>query len=463
MLRSIVVILSISLCLSAPVYAEVGDYNFWQTLRNLAKPRKADNPVTSAQRRGDYPLLTNPRGFDDDFRPGKYRGWQKVDLHPSTGALCGNGTPYKFFVNRVAQSSNTLVYFEGGGACWDYETCSGNAGILGARNADGIPDNYLGLLTPATSLVSPFVFRLNPWNSIKTQKWNLVYVPYCTGDIYFGDKVSVYEDASGEADPLVWHHNGLRNGRAVTAWLKNNLQQPGQLVMTGCSAGGAGAMTNYHPMRRDIAARKSFLLNDSGPIHETLDPQDPSHRLGQLIFPAWGLSEGDENPLGYLSAGLPAMDVNDPSTIYKGLSEQYYADRMGLTYFWDDFNYSRYSYERFFEDIFNEQNEDVKREKILDLWHIDTDTTLANLSQLDNFGYFMPRFRDLNDSHCTTIVQFQNADIQEAGLELDDFVDNILDGSGDVMKASESDTEADYNKGFNLLYWTLRNLFGIGN
>jgi len=291
MLRSIVVILSISLCLSAPVYAEVGDYNFWQTLRNLAKPRKADNPVTSAQRRGDYPLLTNPRGFDDDFRPGKYRGWQKVDLHPSTGALCGNGTPYKFFVNRVAQSSNTLVYFEGGGACWDYETCSGNAGILGARNADGIPDNYLGLLTPATSLVSPFVFRLNPWNSIKTQKWNLVYVPYCTGDIYFGDKVSVYEDASGEADPLVWHHNGLRNGRAVTAWLKNNLQQPGQLVMTGCSAGGAGAMTNYHPMRRDIAARKSFLLNDSGPIHETLDPQDPSHRLGQLIFPAWGLSE----------------------------------------------------------------------------------------------------------------------------------------------------------------------------
>lgn len=463
MLRSIVVILSMSLCFSAPVYAETGDYSFWQTLKNLVKPRKADNPVTWQQRQGDYPLLTNPSSFDDDFSPGRYRSWQKIDLHPSTGAVCGNGTPYKFFVNRVAQSSNTLVYFEGGGACWDYDTCSGNAGILGARNADGIPDNYMGILSPATSLVSPFVFRLNPWTRVKTQKWNIVYVPYCTGDIYFGDKVSVYEDPAGEADPLVWHHNGLRNGRAVTAWLKNNLQQPGQLMMTGCSAGGAGSMTNYHPMRRDIAARKSFLLNDSGPIHETLDPQDPSHNLGQLIFPAWGLSEGDESPMNYLSAGLPAMDANDPSTIYKGLSEKYYADRMGMTYFWDDYNYSRYSYERFFDDIRNEQDDDVKRDKILDLWHIDTETTLENLSQLDNFGYYMPRFRDLNDSHCSTIVQFQNADIQEAGLELDDFVDNILDGSGDVMKASEDDTEADYNKGFNLLYWALKNLFGIGN
>lgn len=69
----------------------------------------------------------------------------------------------------------------------------------------------------------------------------MVYVPYCTGDIYSGDKVAVYDNPQAAQPPLVWHHNGLRNTRAVVAWLKNNLQRPAQLLTTGCSAGGGQA------------------------------------------------------------------------------------------------------------------------------------------------------------------------------------------------------------------------------
>lgn len=455
MFRSAILVVTLFTFFSAPAYAELGDYGFWTTLKNLVKPKKADNPVTAAQMQGDYPLLLNPNNFNDGFRPGKYRSWQTVQLSADTGAVCGNGTPYKFFVNRVAGSSNTLIYYEGGGACWDFDSCSGREGVLGARNPDGIPDNYMRLANPAASLVSPFIFRLNPWTRIKTQKWNLVYVPYCTGDIYFGDTVAVYEDETGEEDPLVWHHNGLRNSRAVTAWLKNNLQQPAQLMITGCSAGGVGALTNYHPTRRDIDPTKAFLFNDSGPIHQTLNDDDPSTPLANQIRTSWGLDDGEVNPIDYLQDGLPALDDIDLGTINQALSETYFNDRMGHAHFWDDFNFSRYSYERFYEDIFTETDADVRRERILDLWHQDTETMISNLSQLDNFGYYFPRFRDVNDSHCTSIIQFQNADIQEAGLELDDFVDNILDGSGTVLEASESDTQADYNKGFNLLYFLL--------
>jgi len=46
----------------------------------------------------------------------------------------------------------------------------------------------------------------------------------------------------------------------------------------------------------------------------------------------------------------------------------------------------------------------------------------------------------------------------EAGLELDDFVANVLNGSGAVMQASETDQQADYNKPFNPLYWALDQL-----
>src|SRR6476620_4065517 len=56
--------------------------------------------------------------------------WQKVEL---PGTTCGNGSQYKFFTHRT-DSRNVLFLFEGGGACWDYDTCSGRAGVFGAAN-----------------------------------------------------------------------------------------------------------------------------------------------------------------------------------------------------------------------------------------------------------------------------------------------------------------------------------------
>src|SRR5690606_5371308 len=113
----------------------------------------------------------------------------------------------------------------------------------------------------------PFVVRLHPWSRVKTQNWNMIYVPYCTGDIYSGDKVGVYSDpADPNKPPLVWHHNGLRNMRAVVGWLKDNLQRPAQMLTTGCSAGGAGSLTNYVNIRQDMAPNRGFMINDSGPV-----------------------------------------------------------------------------------------------------------------------------------------------------------------------------------------------------
>src|SRR5690606_12100748 len=171
--------------LAAPAaHAELGDYSALKTLLNLVSPPPADNKVTPAQGLGPYPLLNNPGGFNAGFKPGAYYAWQTVQLAPQTGAVCGNGSPYKFFVNRVPNTTNTIIYLEGGGACWDYASCTGQTGIRGARNPDGIPDDYMSLLNPGASLVSPLVVRLHPWTRTKTQNWNMVYVPYCTGDIY---------------------------------------------------------------------------------------------------------------------------------------------------------------------------------------------------------------------------------------------------------------------------------------
>ncbi len=447
--------------IAAPVHAEEGDYSFWQTLVNLVSPPKADNKVTAAQRTGDYPLLANPAGFADGFSPGAYSKWQTVQLAPQTGAVCGNGSPYKFFVNRVANTRNTIVYMEGGGACWDYGSCTGQSGVRGARNPNGIPDDYMSLLNPGASLVSPFVTRISPFDAVKTQQWNMVYVPYCTGDIYSGDKVAIYSDPSNAKPPLIWHHNGIRNVRAVTSWLKDNLPRPTQMLSTGCSAGGIGSLTNYGPLRRDLAPTRGFMIDDSGPAFDAPvggDPaQYPSVPLQTQIRQAWGLDRAG-GPLSYLASDLPQLNTSQLGTLYNALSTRYPADRMGQTHFWKDLNFSSYSYERFYPEIANAPNQATKESLLHARWDIDTLRLSTKLNGLGNFGGYFPQYRALNESHCTTIVDFKNGDVQSMSLELKNFIDSVLVGQGNVLDASESSDVADRSKPFNLLYWTIDQL-----
>lgn len=446
---------------AAPAQAELGDYTFWQTLSNLVSPPGPDNPVTAAQRTGPYPLLSNPASFADGFRPGAYGEWQTIQLAASTGAVCGNGSPYKFFVNRVANTRNTIVYMEGGGACWDYASCTGQTGIRGARNPNGIADDYMSLLNPGASLVSPFVTRVSPFEAVKTQNWNMVYVPYCTGDIYSGDRVAVYPDSSGANPPLVWHHNGLRNTRAVVAWLKDRLPRPTQMLSTGCSAGGAGSLTNYGALRRDLAPDRGYLIDDSGPVFSSPaggnPATHPSVPLATHIRNVWGL-DLPGGPVAYLVANLPTISSSDLGTIYRALSARFPNDRLGHTHFWKDLNFSSYSYERFYPDIGNAPNQGAKEALIHARWDIDTGRLRGTLDGLANFGGYFPQYRALNESHCTTIVDFKNADVQERNLQLKNFIDSVLDGSGAVLDASEASDAADRAKAFNLLYWTIDQL-----
>lgn len=448
---------SLAMSIALPVHAELGDYTFWQTLAHLTQPPPVDNPVRAEQRVGVYPL---PHTSASGFKPAQYWTWQTITLPASSGAVCGDGSPYKIFINRVPNSSNTLLYLEGGGACWDYASCSGAGGMRGARNPNGIPDHYMSLLNPGASLVSPLSVRVHPYDRVKTQNWNIVYMPYCTGDIHAGDKVAVYADPAGRKAPLIWHHNGLRNTRATVSWLKDHLQRAGQLLIAGCSAGGAGSLNNYFHIRRDLQPTMSFLFNDSGAVFNAplgADPERyPSTLLHRHIRSAWGLDgTSSEAPLNYLRDNLPGFDSANLGSLPVALASAFSGDRMGQVQFWQDLIYSAYSYESFFEYIKNETDKAKREAYIHAKWHQDTAALRDTLSLTDNFGYYLPRYRALLQSHCATVVDFANGDLQESGLELHDFIDDVLNGQGPVMKASETDDSADHNKPFNLLYWLI--------
>ncbi|MDP3367853.1 MAG: hypothetical protein Q8S49_17700, partial [Pseudomonas sp.] len=183
----------------------------------------------------------------------------------------------------------------------------------------------------------------------------------------------------------------------------------------------------------------------------------PSYPLQTLIRQAWGL-DAAQGPLQYLQARLPGFSSNDLGSLYPALSSNLPGDRMGHTHFWQDLNYSSYSYERFYPEIVNAPNQAAKEALIKQRWATDTMRLRSQLASLGNVGGYFPQFRNVNESHCTSIIEFANSDIQEQNLQLDNFVSSVLDGSGQVLDASESSDVADRNKPFNLLYYLLDQL-----
>jgi hypothetical protein len=100
--------------------------------------------------------------------PLAYDEWLTIRL---PGAVCGNGSEYKIFANFHEGAKDLLIMLEPGGACWDYESCTGKNGIRGAANVNGLEDDHHKL----ASFISPFLNRYN--EEIPTHDWNMVYVP----------------------------------------------------------------------------------------------------------------------------------------------------------------------------------------------------------------------------------------------------------------------------------------------
>lgn len=343
--------------------------------------------------------------------PPAYGEWLKKE---PPGALCSNGSQYKFFINYSETSDNLLIYLEPGGACWDYETCSGNS-PLGAANPDGIPDSHMG----KWGAISPILRRDVVDNPAK--EWNLVFMPYCTGDVHTGNNEMVYEDPEGGA-PLTYRHHGHANVMATVAWLNNQFPNVGKLLVTGCSAGGAGSLINYYFFRNGIeGAQRGYLLDDSGPIFPSGGYSGPLH---QKIRASW-----DIDPI---IATIPegASIMSDFGNLNVTLAEMFPDDRLSTVYFQRDYNYSRYSYERFYPN--------PSKDQTLMYWASDTELLVDLYEGHDNLAYYLPYWREFNDSHCTGIVTYQGTEIEELDMDLGKFIDELLDDDAPLQSYRES-------------------------
>jgi hypothetical protein len=328
----------------------------------------------------------------------QYDTWLKIE---PPGVVCGNNSQYKFFANFSDKSDKLVVVFEPGGACWDYDSCTGKNGIRGAANPDGVPDSHWEL----APFISPFLSRFDETNP--SRDWNMVYVPYCTGDVHTGNKVVTYSSTDGP--DVTFHHQGHAAVEQVVSWIDDSFTHVPKLLVTGCSAGGVGSLVNYRFLRNGVrAAEKSYLIDDSGPVFPSSGFSAPMHAM---IRSAWDLDS--LKPLM-----PPGFTLDDMGTINTALADEFPEDRLATTFFRRDYNFSLYSYERFYNF--------PPKSEILRMWDADTQLLVQQYDTRDNLHYFLPYYRNVNDSHCTTVLSFVGSDIEERDMSLAQWVDDFV-------------------------------------
>lgn len=165
---------------------------------------------------------------------------------PIPGGGAADTTTFQFWAKR-GKVNNLIVFFEGGGACWDARTCLGVT-PTGPASPTFVP--YGVYQDPRNVGTGPNqfngVFDLgNQANPFKD--WNFVYIPYCTGDIHAGSTVqNIPLPTPGGTVQVPIHHRGHDNFKAVLKFMTDNFAGPApkKIFVTGASAGGYGAMIN---------------------------------------------------------------------------------------------------------------------------------------------------------------------------------------------------------------------------
>jgi hypothetical protein len=382
-----------------------------------------------------------------------YYKWTPVTLPVASGASCGNGTPARIFVNRTPKTTKTVVYFEGGGACWDQNGCLGKGKLSEvASNPNGVGDNYFSTLTfAAYGMSTPLVTRTPLLGKIFTQDWNIVYVPYCTGDVHTGNNVVVYNDAD-PSKPTTYFHRGYKNAKAVGAWMAANLERPEQLLVTGASAGGVGSTANYGVIRLAVNPKKSALAADSGPLFPApqngSSEQYPSLPLQSKVRTLWGVDKADGVATELITQFPQAGSVSDLSTLNTGLSKVFPQDRFGYMTFQEDGVFSAFSYTKFYPSIVALPSGAAKDAALNMLWRKDLNNWVSQLrSASSNTGFYIPTWRPFIKSHTLTTMDFTGTGIEEQGIKsVVSFYENLIDDTQPVLRAIEYDQVGDHNR-----------------
>ncbi|MEM6286811.1 MAG: pectin acetylesterase-family hydrolase, partial [Bacteroidota bacterium] len=179
--------------------------------------------------------------------------WTWIDVE---GSVCRDGSATGIGVRLQDGADDLVIYLEGGGACFTGVTCATNPSSFGETEFGGRMSQVgeAGLFS-TTSASNPVA------------DWNAVYVPYCTGDVHAGTfPNNNLLDATQNTSIGVQQFVGHLNVERALALLAEGLDTPGQVLLTGSSAGGLGTLINFDAVAQTFSSSDLALVSDSGPL-----------------------------------------------------------------------------------------------------------------------------------------------------------------------------------------------------
>lgn len=182
------------------------------------------------------------------------RTWTFV---PIDGARCASGSGTGIGLRLEPGSRDLLVYFQGGGACADGDTCWGE-GPGGAANVEGYgPSELAADIAADYALFDPAPSSGNPFRSM-----HMAFIPYCTGDGHAGQAIRDLA-VTGSTARTTYFVGALNVERALTR-LAATFPDLERVWIVGTSAGGGGATYHYARVRSALGAT-THLIVDSAP------------------------------------------------------------------------------------------------------------------------------------------------------------------------------------------------------
>jgi len=249
---------------------------------------------------------TAPLVDDEPLPPAPGVG-EVAEIVPGGGTTCALGTPYRFYV-RGGDPEKVIIDFQGGGACWDEATCQAGGSIYFQEPVTH--DEFAGMIDGV--LWGGYYELDNPDNPFAG--WTLIHIPYCTGDIHWGDAVVDY------ASDLTIHHRGFVNARTTLDWVRESYQ-PAQILVSGFSAGSYGAIGHSPYIAEQYPEAEIAVLGDSGAGVIT-------DEFFEQSFPKWNV----DGVVPRHVTGLEQIDPQDMTIDDLWISvANHYADR-GLRY-----------------------------------------------------------------------------------------------------------------------------------
>ena len=241
------------------------------------------------------PAATEPAATE----PAVISPWTEI-VPDAPDCACSDGSEFRFF-ERPGDPTKVMFYFEGGGACFNLETCDPSGSPTYTTDISQTVDGLAG----RTGLFDAD----NPENPVADH--SIVYVPYCTGDVHIGNTTTEY------SPEVVIEHRGAANANAALAYLAERYPDAEQVLVTGASAGSVPTPLVAGLVSDALPDAEVITLGDSSGAY----PDVPA--VNELIGSLWGtenaIPDWPENegialadwsfPNLYVQAGLHAPDI----------------------------------------------------------------------------------------------------------------------------------------------------------